>query len=699
MPGSTRARGGPVRPPYMQSLSGGKGSRNGTAGTTRLAMKEKLQEKQKEVIIIESDDNDVSGGSDVNDNLHTPHQPHQRAYPAAPDDAVPKTPIETYGLPGGRIAALMRNADATFRCTPDTPSRLSQSNGLDGSHSLKKTNGLAHRRDGSPMKDAATTGRHLLHTPSTVTPPNSLHGNRLSKSQSNSNGNGLIYEKAETNIRTSQQKPTTTPTSVPVANSRDSSPRPSSSALPPTFLPAVKPRVYSASRPSAKRNIDTGSKKLEAFGFVSAASLIPATTKWNATIIPSVANTQNAASAALTSKPTVKPEPVSKPIPKPIKQEAVQLLSSRRKSLPQATRNLAAPATASPISNFKSELIKQEAVEAQVSAPQPTPRTPEKPISAKRARTARYSTGTYGDPYAISSDSDSDDNNNRNGKPYSCPPLKSFAEIADTHETASDVEAVLNQFPAWLDSPSPTELRSSYLNTSRPPTSSRPGKRLWGDRVGNRGRVGRDNRHVRFDSGDGFSTSPVPAKRATAPSRLTPFEDRVTSLVNRNTSPIRGILFSTRLTGTDSPTREVVLPKQAGSPITETPSTKRNAFPVHQLTPVHQTTPLDKYNPPLEERSTPRRVEITIPDSDSDLDSDLNEDPKEDMNSNLYSNPHRHHDDNPIQRQESVIRRARKEKRKKRKRNKRNNAERTVARRHRNRDRESWRRRGDAEGD
>ncbi|KAI0449123.1 hypothetical protein F5B21DRAFT_495332 [Xylaria acuta] len=701
MSSSARARGvpGPGPSSFTQSTVGG-------AGTTRPTMKDK-----KEVIVIESDDEDVddygvdpcveSGASDVDggdrsmvvagrsqriarastNGLPTPHQ---HTYPAVSDHPFPETPTKkANGRAPGRIAALVRNTDTTLRRMPDTPSTLAPSGSLDGLHSSKKLDGRVPCRGGSPINDADKSSHRLPHTPSTSAPFSSPHGTQSLKPLSKGKLGGVVHGKADTNIGALRQKPNTTPNSVAVTNNKGVLPRSSSSALPPTFLPAVKPRVYSASRPSSKRNINIGSKKLEAFGFVSAASLLPATTNRNAATVPLVENRENSASA-VTPTPILKSKPIRKLASKPIKQEEIQILGSSRESFPRATRNLTTAATSSPIYKFTPKPIKQEALEIQINAPQPLPRTPEKSIPTKRARTPSYSVGTYGDPYAIPSDSDSDSDND-NGKPHSCPPLKSFAKIADTHETASDVEAVLNQFPAWLDSPSPTELRSSYPGTSRPTISSLPGKRLWGDGVGNRGRVGRENRRVRFGEGDGFSTSPVPAKRTTALSQVTP-------PVKRNTSPIRGILSPSRITRTSSPTRRVTPVQRVNSLMRETPSAKRYTFPLHRLSPAQRTALLDKCGPSSPaERATPR-VEITILDSDSESNGDSSK--NEMVNSDGTSNPDRHHRGIPIRPRENILRvKEKREKKKKKKKRKREDAkEGKIASRHRNCDRDKWRR-------
>ncbi|KAI0437356.1 hypothetical protein F4803DRAFT_556091 [Xylaria telfairii] len=721
MPSSAGARGGPVRPSFTQPALGSK--RSASTGATRLAMKE----ESKEVIVVASDESGgyddasdyddpsyvESGGSDIDDDdddgggengepatslrsgvtagrprcitqASTDGLPtsHQHTHPLS-NRPIHKTLTKTtYGRPPGRISALVRNTD--------TWSALGPCSSLNGPHSSGKTDVLVPRRDGPSIKDANTSGSHLLHTPSTVALPSSPHGNQSSKSRSSRQVGVAIPGKVDTNIGTSRRKPNTTPapaTPFAIANSNSTSPGFSSSPLPPTFQPAVKPRIYSASQPSGKRNVNVGPQRLEAFGFVSGASLMPATTKRNPNTVPPVSNIRDAVSAAtLTS--ILEPEPVRKPISKPIKQEEVHILGSSRGLISRATRNIAATAKSSPISKLTSKPMKQEAPEINTTILQPLPQTPKRPRSTKRVRTPSYSTGTYRDPYAISSDSESsnDDDNNRNFKPHSCPPLKSFAESSDTHETASDVEAVLNQFPAWLDSPNPAELRSSYLGASRPSSSSRPGKRLRGDGVVNRGRVGRENRPTRFGDGGGFSTSPIPGDRVTSLGRITSCEDAITA--PKSILPTRGILSPSALTRTSSPTRRVTPTKRVSFVEKETPpTTEQNTFPRHRLTPGQQTVVLDKCTLPLAGQNTPQ-VEITILDSDLDADSDINgcsnEDlnSKEDMDSNANLNPHHEHHDNPIQGQESVVRGGATKKAKKRKKKR---------SRHRERDRKIWR--------
>ncbi|KAI0545111.1 hypothetical protein F4679DRAFT_562365 [Xylaria curta] len=483
-------------------------------------------------------------------------------------------------------------------------------------------------------------------------------------------------------IETSRQKPNSTLTTAAITSSL---PRPSS-VLPPTFAPAVKPQLYSASRPGRKRNVDIGSKKLEAFGFVSATSLLPRTTTRDATTIPpTITNTQNApAAAAVTTLPKVKLEPVSKPTFKTIKREEAQILGGSRGPLLQATQNTAGVATPTSISKTISKPIKQEPSQVRFSAARPLPQTPEKPTRARQAHTPSYSSGTYRDPYAISSDSEDDASNRRNGNPHSCPPLKSFDEIADTYETASDVEAVLNQFPAWLDSPSPTELRSSY---SRPAatSSSRPGKRLWGGD----GR-GRDSgRRVRFCEGDGFSTSPVPAKRtstavASPPSRRS-CEERATA--NRNASPIRAITSLDRIA---SSTDRISSPTRRVDPLIkrETPLTQRDTFPSqqqHQLTPTQHSC--GRSSPPLAKSNTPR-VEITISDSDSEP-QPRDHSSNEEGDVNLKPDDHHCHSNRGNQQKGGNVPREKKKKRIK-KGKKGGDDKGGGGGRHRNRDRKTW---------
>ncbi|KAI1737906.1 hypothetical protein F4680DRAFT_427423 [Xylaria scruposa] len=713
MSGSARARGGPA-PPAVTHFTVAKSKVSKSGSTTQLAM------RKKNVITIDSDDEDLSDYGHYArysaNGLPTP----QHTSSAVPDRAVPETPTKKGGRAPGRIAALVRSLDTTLR----TPPPLVPSSGLDGPHSSKKTNGLVHRRDGSSIKDADTSGRSLLHTPSTFTSFSSPCDAQSSKSQSSRRSDG---------IETSRQKPNSTLSPAAITSSQLTLPR-LSSALHPAFPPAVKPRIYSASQPGGKRNIDIGSKKLEAFGFVSASSLLPRTTTKDATTIPpAITNTQNSpAAAAVTTLPEVELELVSKPKLKPIKRDEAQILVGSREPLLQATQDTAGVATPTSISKTISKPIKQEPSQVRFSAARLLPQTPEKPIRARRAHTPSYSSGTYRDPYAISSDSE-DDLSNRNGNPHSCPPLKSFAEIADTYETASDVEAVLNQFPAWLDSPSPTELRSSYLGASRPATSSRPGKRFWGDGIGNRGRAGGDSRRVRFCEGDGFSTSPVPAKRTTvAPSRrcLTSFEERATSTsASRNASPIRATTSAGRLTSsadrTSPPTRRVA-PLGRVDPLMRrvTPLTQQDTFPLQQqLAPTQQTTTsLDSCGrsyPPLAKSNTPR-VEITVSDSEPEPRDHYSNEEDMDLNANSNLNPDDHghcsssRDKNSIHQQKgsssssssssSVVPREKKKKdlgkKKRRKRKERNDDKggggqhhdvaASSSRRHRNRDRETW---------
>ncbi|TGJ83019.1 hypothetical protein E0Z10_g5733 [Xylaria hypoxylon] len=359
---------------------------------------------------------------------------------------------------------------------------------------------------------------------------------------------GVKDEKTDIKVTVSRQKPaasTSTTTTTAVTTTRNGTlPRHSSPVLPPTMAPAVKARVYSAPRPGPRRNINSGSKKLEAFGFVSAASLLAAGT---ATV-----TTRNA--GAITPTPILKPSSISQPIAKPIKKEAfrpTEVVRAQPKNLqspPRTTHDTSTAITPVPIAKpIHRDTIKVE----EASNLRPLPRTPENTTAAKRAAVLSSSIGTYGDPYAISSDSDSDDDGNGELRSVlSVKSLNSFAETAGAHETASDVEAVLNQFPAWLDSPIPPGHRSSYLATStttrptanaRPATIVRSSKRLWDYGDKNESREGKEKRRIIFAGGDGFSPSPVPTKRAASPIKRITSTEQIAILGRSSPAPARQV--------------------------------------------------------------------------------------------------------------------------------------------------------------
>ncbi|KAK5635524.1 hypothetical protein RRF57_011237 [Xylaria bambusicola] len=330
---------------------------------------------------------------------------------------------------------------------------------------------------------------------------------------------------------------------VSTANHNNSLPKSSPSipsSLPP---PAVKERIYSAPRPRKQPNIETGSKKLESFGFVSAASLLDET---------DVANRQSIAPTHMSkSQSTSKFKPHT--LSKSIKQEGsshVRPLGVRienHQSVPQTTRNTVGAVT--PVPKLKTEPIPMPTypamIQAHTSSLMLSPRTPENSKAVKKAASNLSSSiGTRGDPYSISSDSDSDDDydhdidttshnqGNSNNDSRSLTSLKSLSSFSkmnqnDAHEeTASDVEAVLEQYPTWLNSPSPAQPRSWAMPSTTATTTTNatasiakmapptwPNKRLRDTN----GKKRNDKRRVRFISGDdddAFSPSPLPpAKR------------------------------------------------------------------------------------------------------------------------------------------------------------------------------------------
>lgn len=106
--------------------------------------------------------------------------------------------------------------------------------------------------------------------------------------------------------------------------------------------------------------------------------------------------------------------------------------------------------------------------------------------------------------------------------------VKSFAHFEETHETASDVEAILNELPAWLDSPNPSPNPSPIMprsdvsvlapTPSRPNAAVRSAKRSWHDRCEDMSATGQESpRRVLFSLDDG---SRLPA--AVAPGRDSP---------------------------------------------------------------------------------------------------------------------------------------------------------------------------------
>ncbi|KAI0871990.1 hypothetical protein GGS24DRAFT_469217 [Hypoxylon argillaceum] len=390
---------------------------------------------------------------------------------------------------------------------PDTPSTLAPSSSLEeGACSPKKTSGLGPRQSSSSARgmNTYTLNYRPLGTPSTRALSGSLNGIYPLRPRLSGEAGETAPKKTYMNVGISQENtaPTAGATAI-VTTSLDPAllrnPRP---ILPPTFPPAVKARIYSnVSRGGSQRKMDTGSKNLDTFGFTSTALPVART---GSTSQPDMATTVFAPPAS-TCQP--KPIPIPKPTTKRIKQETQEPPQPRTATLPLL------------------------------------PRTPERPATTKRAHTwTTPSTGTYADPYTLSSDSESDDdaNDNSNKETYNLPPLGSFTNILDMHETASDVEAVLDQFPAWLSSPSTPELRSSYLTASspsRPIIAPRPSARPRNMEGENRDKERRESRRVRFGEGDGFSPSPVPQKRATPAIQGSIPPTRRISVLGKSSSP------------------------------------------------------------------------------------------------------------------------------------------------------------------
>lgn len=441
------------------------------------------------------------------------------------------------------------------------------------------------------------------------------------------------------------------------------------SSLPP---PAVKSRIYSSPRSSSQRKSANGSKNLESFGFVPA------------TLLPARANTavsRSAAAAATptpTSNSTLNPPFQSHYTSKDIKQEdpghaePLRAQSIQNQLSAKTSRSTAATVACVPKveaqSVAKLRHIAAEAIRVQSSNLLQSPQTPENPKNAsKHSACLSSSAGSRADPYSISSDSDSDDddtgddgtititrqdrddgnkneneNNDRNSitKPSPLKSLSSFAEIpSSSHETASDVEAVLNQYSAWFDSPSPTMSRprrdlGQGSNTATPTASTGttittpttavaaagndsanvrtappawPTKRLWDNSGKKADSTGsREKRRVRFseDDGDAFSPSPLPpAKRiAIKKESIHPSAGRIDSWSSFSLAPSSSSSFRQ-----PSTTVPVPVPTFGSDP------GKKIASSLSSLLGVEG----------VERRSKNDGPEVIVVDSDSDSDSDL----------------------------------------------------------------------------
>ncbi|KAI0412208.1 hypothetical protein F5X98DRAFT_355596 [Xylaria grammica] len=519
------------------------------------------RETTRELIVIDSDsDYDYYSDDDDDDDDDAVGSSAEPA-PASLPLLVPSASPSSKAIP---VEGRLGRTSTTDSCTP----RRRFSGFWDLLNTpTEKTMNSTPRQSPLPVKDEDITPRRLPDTRPTPAPLNGLgsrDSTQTSKPVLNVKTDGVKGGKTGINVGVPRWEPAAAASTTAVATTRGD-------VLPPMFPPAVKARVYSTPKPAARRHISSGSKKLEAFGFVSAASLIAST---------ATTTTRNVGTVA--PAPVPKPSSISQPISKPIKQESssptniVQVGNRSLRSSPRTTHDTSTAATIMPIVEQRagSELTHLEATKIRTSNTRSLPRTPENTITAKRAVTPSSSIGTYGDPYAISSDSDSDDDDDDdNGGLHDIPSVKSlnsFAENTNAHETASDVEAVLNQLPAFFDSPSPSEHRSSYLaisGTTRPAVNVRPiitarsSKRVRDSEIKDsvEAEEGKKKRRVRFGEYDESDSSPIPVKQ-------------VDSTAKRLTSPPP--------TGSPSPASYITASSRLASPIerTDGPVRRNTAF-------------------------------------------------------------------------------------------------------------------------
>ncbi|KAI0523930.1 hypothetical protein F5B22DRAFT_423131 [Xylaria bambusicola] len=486
-----------------------------------------------QVIVIESDDN--SEGDDDEGSLESvlPALPRSSSRSAAEAERriwrssttvwePPKTkhrPSVSRDLVDGKPATMMTmkkggghiyDPSGLAGENVATASNFASSKLSNGTSSTMNGMGSSPHQSASSAKGPSLASRHTLNFPST---PTSSRGSGHAGSQKVSTAN-----RSGTLTRSSPSIPSSLP------------------------LPAVKGRIYSTPQARKQRNIENGLKKLESFGFVSASSLL---TETNAANCRNVAPTHMSKSQS-TSK--FKPHSISSSIKQEYSSHVRPLgvHSENQQSLLQTTRNTAGAIT--PVPKLKAESMSTPTylatTQSRIGSLLPSPRTPDNSKAGKQtASNLSSSIGTRGDPYSISSDSDSDegydhdtvamshDQGSRNHDSHNLTSLKSlgsFSEINrnDAHETASDVEAVLEQYPTWLDSPSPAKHRSRAMPSTATATTKNvtatiaktapptwPSKRLWNTD----GKKSNDNRRVRFICGyddDAFSPSPLPpAKR------------------------------------------------------------------------------------------------------------------------------------------------------------------------------------------
>ncbi|KAI0114165.1 hypothetical protein GGR51DRAFT_505714 [Nemania sp. FL0031] len=480
---TSRARssqGGVVPPSTKHRSIGAKESSGGLRPGQSLPLRPRATGRGREVIIIDSEDSD--SGSEYIDSGDEPVRSSPRGSLLKPTGGTPTVSLPTPPTKKPGIHAIAKGSDTVRYGTLDTPSSLAPPSILD-TYQLEKTNGIVPRRSRSSVNDIDARNHRLPATPSTLVPSSSLDDNRPFSPRPTDKTRQMVHEKAHSNMGTSREGLASTATANSASATRFSGTLPSDPA--PVFPLAVKTRIYSNSQHGSLRNTSSGPQRLEAFGFKPATKPAARTT-----------NTMKRDAAAIS---TTAPTPICKTKPK--------FMATPKMAIKRLMQEAEAP------------------VQVHTIISPTVPQTPRQPISARRASNwSSPSIGTSGDPYMLSSDNDSDsdvdDNVKKNGQSHKPRSLKSFSNITDIHETASDVEAVLDQFPAWLTTPSPPDPRSAYRSvpsSSQPSTASRPSARPRSDGGGTRGSAYRENRRVRFGGGDGFSPSPVPPKRTAAP--------------------------------------------------------------------------------------------------------------------------------------------------------------------------------------
>lgn len=398
------------------------------------------------------------------------------------------------------------------------------------------------------------------------------------------------------------------------------------------FPPAVKERVYSsAPRPRLPRNAEAISIKHEMRGSVPTAPCLAG---------PANAPTGRDAAVAAAPVRIHKPRPIAQPI-------------------------------------MKSEA--PEVGEVQTLTLQQRPRTNGQLPSTMPAYNSLSSIGTPGDPYCISSGSDNDSDfdadadaagrgNRHRASPNPCP-LSSFINFTDTHEPASDVEAVLKEFPKWLGSLDPTEPQP--ISVAVPAPALQPTTTVQAT----------------------TNTRQSQSTTAATPSEK-PGDDE-----GRTMREARGNGFRVGYGGDDktlspSPVPIPIMNKRPASAIEQVyPPAKRIAVPA-QSSPLRVRETAATSFPPLSlSLSSPSRLlrrndQTVIPDSDEDEYIDLHFGHEHEE---YHDNDHKHdfndNENHLVQCDEDEDVPSRKKKRR------RHSGQDKAASRHRNRDRLAWRRR------